>query len=465
MKGVILTLVMLIGFLPIGNSQGVIFSYKQFQMPIEGVYVESYLSFIASSLKYKENKNNKLQSHLLVTQIIKQRDSIISFQKFEVKSPELIDKIALDFTDKKQFFLSPGTYNVEFEILDLNRKNAKSVFTNKIIEVENHTREINISGIELIDYYTKTGKEKNEFSKSGFDIYPLVSNYLPTEVDKLAYYYEIYNSKNTTKTCVLTQYIETYITQNILPNYIKRKRIDLKQINPIMNVFNISKLPSGNYNLVIELRDATNTIISTKKVFIQRVNNNFLDSKTLVAFNDSPIHLPKDSIDYFMESLLPIANRREYKILKYNKKKLSYKKKKNYFTNFWKSKNSKNPNGQWLAYYNIVKHVEQKFGNRIKHGFETDMGRVFLKYGKPNDIIEKLYEQGTYPYVIWHYYKTKNQSNVRFVFYHSTAISNDMELIHSNMNNEISNPNWKYLVNMRTNGSDSKADEDEERMR
>jgi len=464
MKKIILALIVIIGFVSVGKSQQVIFNYKQFQMPEKGIYIESYLSFIASSLKYKINENKKLQANLLITQVIKQNDSILDFRKFKVKSPELIGNLALDFKDKRQFFLSPGTYNIEIEILDLNRENTKSITSHKIIEIEKYESDINISSIELIDYFSKT-KTKNNFSKSGYDIYPMVSSYLSDEVEKLAYYFEIYNSTKDEQSYLIMQYIETYVSQNKLPNFIERKIVKLKPINSILNAFNIKKLPSGNYNLVIELRNSKNKVIASKKIFIQRVNHSFLNTNSTIALNDSPIHLPKDSIDYFMESLLPIANSIEYKILKYNKKKLSHEKKKNYFTNFWESKNSKNPNGQWLHYKARVKYAEQNYGNRIKHGFETDMGRIFLKYGKPNDIIEKLYEQGTYPYVMWHYYKTKSQSNVMFVFYHTTAISNDMELIHSTMRNEISNPNWKYLINIRNSGSNSKTNEDEQRMK
>ena len=195
-KRIAIILVLVFGFQFTAKSQGIIFNYKQFKIPNEGIYVENYLSFVASSLKYKPNENNKLQAKLVVTQIIKQEDSIIGFKKYEVKSPELIDSVALDFKDKKQFFLTPGTYFIEFEIVDLNRENPKTIITSKVIEVEEYSKTINISGIELIDYYSKTGKEKNEFSKSGYDIYPLVSNYLPSEVEKLAYYFEIYNSNS-----------------------------------------------------------------------------------------------------------------------------------------------------------------------------------------------------------------------------------------------------------------------------
>ena len=52
-----------------------------------------------------------------------------------------------------------------------------------------------------------------------------------------------------------------------------------------------------------------------------------------------------------------------------------------------------------------------------------------------------------------------------FVFYNSTAVNQDFELIHSTMQGEITNTNWKTYVNKRVGGGDSRIDQDERRMR
>ena len=61
-----------------------IFNYKQFQVPNKGIYIESYLSFVSSTLKYKSLQNDLLQANLLITQIVKKGDKVVDFKKYEV---------------------------------------------------------------------------------------------------------------------------------------------------------------------------------------------------------------------------------------------------------------------------------------------------------------------------------------------------------------------------------------------
>lgn len=441
-----------------------IFNYKQFQMPGKGIYIENYLSFVSSSLKYQNKESGKLQARILVTQILKKNDSIVDFKKYNVLGPELIDSTAIDFKDQKRFFVTPGVYELEIQLLDLNSKSETPVELNKFLTIRAFDSKTTISDVELIDYFKKT-TTKNEFSKSGYDLYPLISNYIPTEVFKLAFYFEVYNQDPSRKVLV-KEYIETYYGNKLLPNYIKRSVKQLKEVTPVFHAFDIEKLPSGNYNLVVEVRNEKNELVTSEKVFFQRVNTQVIEAKTDTA---EPIaltyDLPSDSLDYFLEALVPIANTLEYKVLTGGKSKLTDEVKEQYFVNFWQTRYGINAIKEWSKYRKKVAEVEQLFGNSVKPGYMTDMGRVYIKYGKPNDKVEKLNEQGTYPYVIWHYYQTQNRSNVLFVFYHTSAVTQDFELIHSDMPGEITNRDWKYMLNMRVGGQDNRVDEDARRMR
>lgn len=440
-----------------------IFNYKQFQIPGKGIFIENYLSFVSSSLKYRNPDTNILQSRLLITQILSKNDSVVDFKKYNLLGPVLVDSVAVDFKDQQRFFVSPGLYELEIQIQDLN-SNSEPIKLEKFIQVSSYDLTTNVSDIEIIDYLKKT-TQKNKFSKSGYDIYPMVSNYIPSEVEKLAFYYEIYNKKNQPKV-LIKEYIETYYENKLLPKYIKRSVKKLKQVTPIIHAFDITKLPSGNYNLVVEIRDSTNKLITKEKVFIQRVN---VDTKPVVV-NEKPEEkltygVSTDSLDYYLRSLLPISNTLEYTFLNGNLDKHNDTVKETFFINFWQSRYGVDGVSEWEKYRAKVKEVENLFGTRARRGYATDMGRVYIKYGKPNDVIEKLNEQGTYPYAIWHYYQTQNRSNVIFVFYHTTAVAREFELIHSDMPGEITNRNWKYLVNMRVGGKDNRVDEDARRMR
>ena len=160
-----ITALILFSLISIKGISGVqaIFNYKQFMAPSKEIYIESYLSFVSSSLKYKNPENPVLQARLLVTQYIKQGGEILDFKKYKVLGPELEDSIAVDFNDQQRFVLTPGYYQVEIEVIDLNDSLKTPTITSRTINIEGYKNKINVSDLELIDYFKKSDKNnKNE---------------------------------------------------------------------------------------------------------------------------------------------------------------------------------------------------------------------------------------------------------------------------------------------------------------
>ena len=88
----------------------------------------------------------------------------------------------------------------------------------------------------------------------------------------------------------------------------------------------------------------------------------------------------------------------------------------------------------------------------------SDRGYVYLKYGTPDKICEEPYEPGAFPYEIWHYYQVGNQRNKRFVFMSRDMVTNDYELIHSDVVGEINNYRWQMMIYSRFYGSEYTGD-------
>jgi hypothetical protein len=94
--------------------------------------------------------------------------------------------------------------------------------------------------------------------------------------------------------------------------------------------------------------------------------------------------------------------------------------------------------------------IEAAYKTKIKHGFETDMGRTWLKYGAPDQVEENKHEPNAYPYVIWQYYHLGEQNNKRFIFYNPHLVGIEYILLHSDARGEIYNPYWQYELYGRT---------------
>lgn len=431
------------------------FSYSTFYSPTNEPYLETYLYFNGNSLKYKLNSNNNWQATVEVTYIFKQGDKIVDFKKYNIQSPEATDSnaVKVNFYDQQRIALSNGKYDFEISLRDLNLS-EKNFSTTQEIEIDYKVDEIQLSDITLIESFKKS-ETKNILTKSGYDLMPYASDFFPEDFEKMLFYVEVYNTEKVLakdEPFLINYFIESFESKQIVGSYRGFKRETPKTVNPLLTSFDIQKLPSGNYNLVVEIKNKENKTITLKKVFFQRSNpsaNELLISDDYV--NSFVAVISPAELEEYIKSTSPISTQIE---LNFAKNQLSNKDPelmRQYFYNFWLTRNSSNPEEEWKKYKELVKTAETEFSTSIKKGYETDRGRIFLKYGKPNTLTEMKNETSTYPYEIWHYYGIEGRSNVKFIFYSPDIVSNDYPLLHSTLPGEIYNAQWKVELHKRTN--------------
>lgn len=430
------------------------FSYSTFSSPTNEPYLETYLNFNGSSLQYVKI-NDKWQATVEITYVFKQHDSIVDFKKYNLQSPEYIDSLSVraNFFDQQRIPLPVGKYDFEITLKDINStENAFS--TIQELEIDYKENVIQLSDITLIESFKKS-ETKNILTKSGYDLMPYTSDFYPEEFEKLLFYVEVYNIDKVLEkdeAFLINYFIESFESKQIIGNYRSFKRETPKPVNVVMTSFDIQKLPSGNYNLVVELKNKNNQTITLKKVFFQRSNssaNELLVSDDYI--NSFVTTMTQTELELNIKSIAPISSQIE---LNFAKNQLSAKDPelmKQYFYNFWLTRNATNPEEEWKKYKELVKTTEQLFATSIKKGFETDRGRIYLKYGKPNTLSEIKNETSSYPYEIWHYYGIEGRSNVKFIFYNTDVASNDYPLLHSTLPGEIYNASWKVELHKRTN--------------
>ena len=75
-------------------------------------------------------------------------------------------------------------------------------------------------------------------------------------------------------------------------------------------------------------------------------------------------------------------------------------------------------------------------------GWRTDRGRVFIKYGAPDEVLERKVSTGAMPYEIWKYTR---QRNLKYVFMDLTRFGN-YQLIYTDDRRERSRPDWQELL-------------------
>lgn len=448
-------------------------TYATFTAPAKGPYIETYISVIGNTVKFVKNASGKYQGSIDIAVNFKQKGEIKQAQKYTLNSPEVTDTtLALpNFIDQQRYALPNGAYDMEISIADKNKISDKPFSTSVPIVIDFPADRVNISNIQLLESYTKA-VTTNQLTKSGYDLLPYVSTVYPENSTRIKLYAEVYNAKKIlgeTQKMLISYFLESYETKVKLSDYSSFSKQTANDVNILLAELNIANLPSGEYNMVIEVRDKDNKIQAEQKCFIKRKNKaaslSFEDlksiniSKTFVSYYKSA-----DTLSDYIRSLRPISGLSE---IQYSENQLQGKNlelMQQYFYNFWQSRNPLQPEIAWLNYSQEVLKVNKEFGSFHTKGYDTERGRVYLQYGAPNIRDKVETEPNAYPYEIWQYdvlidksqqltYPANKQTNRKFIFYNPDLVSNKFPLLHSDAKGEVYNSRWDLILHERSRQS------------
>jgi len=438
----------------------VLIDYKSYYTAAGEPYLEISCFVKGNTVTYLPDEQGKYQAEVRITAQAFQSDSLINKLDYILMS-ELFDNddpsSKPDFGDIQNLKLSNGEYLLQFSVTDINT-DAKPVYYADVVTVNYPEREVSISEISL--YQSISREPKGDiFDKYGFSLKPLFYGFVPESMYTLPFSCEIYNSNKWVEGEKIT--VKSYITcfENNLMPYVEARYSTQATAKPVVVTFGeigIYKLPSGNYNLTVEVYSKDSLLLAKNSCFFQRSNPNItldLADFESVDIKSSFVYQITDTAKLleYVRFLYPISTPVEKDFYTWRMKKISTESLQKFFYNFWYKRDPVNPQKAWEEYYEKVKLVNREFGCKIVQGYRTDRGRVYLQYGPPNSIYESPYDSHSYPYEIWHYYFCVDQSNVKFLFYNTDLVSNDYQLLHSDKRGEMQDPFWKLkLTNRKT---------------
>jgi GWxTD domain-containing protein len=435
------------------NSLRAYLDVKTFQSVKNESYIEIFNKINSIGLQYR-TLNNKSIAKVLITNTIFKNDSIVFQRTDTLFSTAVLDSFYNDIYGLKTIFVKPGKYKLKVDYLDLfNKKMKKSIsneLTFEIFKIE--PEKLALSNIQIADYINTT-KNKNQFSKYGFDVFPHLGNYLSNECSILPFYYEIY-SMNSANEKVKIEYKIIQKETNQIFYQSKDTNIFIKGfVTPVAHAIDIKELPTGTYDLTIYFESNKNS--ANNKFEFYRYNDIVSSYEKTTKILDPNFHksLKNDSLAFYAKSLMPIMYNEDQKILLKLLKENDSSKIRNFIESFWISTSPLNTFEEWLKYKKQVVLIEKLYKTHNVHGYETERGRVYLKYGPPTAIKTKETSPSEYPYEIWQYDKIKNFSNKRFVFYNPDIVGNNYRLLHSDMLGEIKNFKWPGLLTKRNNST------------
>lgn len=438
-----------------------VFNYKVFYVPDRGTVVETYLDIYGSSVVLKDVGDGILKSQVQLTLIFKKGEEIVSFDKKVIDSPDMTADAVVDFIDVERFILPSGTYTLEIQIADMfDPADSPHTSNLEIIVPFPPASGVFISDIELVTAFKKT-ETPGIYSKSGYDIIPMVSDdALRAEMNELVFYTEIYSATADLvgDMFLIRAFIADTLNGEPVGNTVVNLRRNAGEVTPVLSRIPLQDLPAGNYDIVIEAISKENVSMAKQKMRVERFVpekdtdvNLFTDDQVAMSWVNK--YNQKALLGEYIKSLEPISSRSEIHVFNNLLKRLEetdlhYLQR--YFYAFWETRDSENSEKAWLDYKAKVDIVLEEFGTANKRGYETDQGRIFLKYDAPNDIVDRANEPASYPYIIWHYYKAGNYNNVKFVFYDPMLLGVDYQLLHSeNIPGKLTNYRWQMALKQR----------------
>ncbi|MEM1215331.1 MAG: GWxTD domain-containing protein [Bacteroidota bacterium] len=415
----------------------------------ETPYVELYLHFEATSLTSQPVTDSTSQRAVEVLVTFSQKNKVQQFDKFRLLSPVAAE--AVDFIDVKRYGLPPGDYELEVVITDGTDPTRTKSYKSPLA-LNFATDRLAQSDIQLLANIENTVDLDHSMVKNGVRMEPLPFNYYGRGRNTLSFYHELYGS-------------DQYIGQPFVVSYridrldedapttvlIGHKRQEPATVNPILVQMDISTLASGDYKLVVEARNRERELLSTRETLFRR-SNPFYDAVELdQAMSEVNIQeefvgaLTAAELEYGLRALTPLLPSPDVEKVAFAFRDNDLLTQRETLYRFWLNENRANPKAAYEEFMEVARAVDDEFDSGFRHGFETDRGYVYLKYGRPTNIVRQENEPSAPPYEIWSYNEVKltMQNNVRFIFYNPSLAAEDFILLHSDVRGERQNPRWE----------------------
>ena len=383
-------------------------------------------------------------NEVLSTIVIYKGDEIVNFQKNMLVSG--LEEFTKDLLDVRRFILSPGDYKVVVELED--QKGPKHIFRIEKQVTIAHKDLMLMSDIMLVSAIEQSDQE-SPIARNGVYMEILPYSYFGKDIDVLTSYVEVYGLQDSEKYYCSYEIIEGFEVDAGEVEVIKFKRLDSREIKAYLLKLEITDIVSGNYHFAVKLYNDKKEIIDSKIVNFVRVNPkadiNQLSKRSDKIGNSFVKDIDVDSLDYFLKALAPIVHEPRRSLLDVLLENDNTIAKRRFIHDYWKETSGVGAEGAMAAYMKIARAVDHNFFNGTSYGFDTDMGYVFLRYGKPDDAMVVDNELSAFPYQIWRYNKvlSTGENNVKFLFYAPSLSHRDYRLLHSTCRLENQNRSWE----------------------
>ena len=425
--------------------------YNQFfRGSIEKTQIELYLSVPKCNLSYDDS----LKGSYSVKIMIYDEDNKLVAKDYWGRKVKLKDKkerwSTAELAEISRVKLKAGVYKLKVELKDLTSGAIETIeipASSKLFNVEKFDGNYSLSTIQLCSKIIPKGDKESEFYKNGIIILPNPAKIYGTLKPFLNYYLEVYGTERG-ETYSINWKVEDNDKKIIKTGKEKSKQSSGSSM-VLVDRIKVHDLKSGIYKLTLALKNSDNDTIERTTSFKVYRSIDFKKQKKIAVENldDFIDVLKKDDLEKEFKMIQSVLSGSEKKIAE----QLNDDGKRNFVKKYWKEREAEKK-GARAFFMTMVSEANRFYSTSSKPGWQTDMGRILMKLGKPDKKDINTYIPGSLDHEIWHYF----DGNDIFVFADLHNFGT-LKLIHSTYTGEKFDINWRKKV---TENSDENGNSD-----
>lgn len=280
---------------------------------------------------------------------------------------------------QSQVSVAPGKYTATVLLEDLNarkktllsfmlRKHRTGRVETAVDSKQFKDGELGLSDIEFARSLRQT--TSGVFQKSGYEVVPNAQRRYGIMLSEMAVFFEAYDLRGGTHADSL---VATYsiINRDGVPIFSNEAPMALRGTKSGASaLFDITSLTSGSYALAVAVRDRDSTVLAVSE-------RRFDVVWSVLSWGTYDSERAEDMTYIFTEKEM-----REFKALSVGEQEKS-------LVDFW-ARLDPTPetldNEAMIEHYRRIKYADKHFGNAGARGALSDRGRIYVKYGPPDDI-------------------------------------------------------------------------------
>jgi GWxTD domain-containing protein len=366
--------------------------------------------------------------------------------------------------DRIRFKIQPGNYRTVLTISDLNTQQTRTF--RKKIRVKDFSQQPALSGICFSSAEPQLATE-GPFRRCGNRIIPYADAIYGKLISHLHGVNIVYTPSDGSEyfvTHTILGEMQNRIESSVPKSLSKLDKCENGYFSPF--AMPVDHLPSGAYFLKTELTDAASKSIAAVEKSFWIVNPDIENSARRLGSDEYDFYSSTELSELWDKSKI-LANHYEME----SWPGMDLETRREFIRNFWNARDTDKStivNEGKLIHLMRVDEADLKYGDRSHLGRETDRGRIFVIFGKPDDIETQPGElrnrfsfdldsslpsgtgsanswmnSGMKEFEVWIY--NYLEGGVHFIFVDQLGFG-DYDLVHSTKSGEYYDPSWPNKI-------------------